>query len=84
MSRAFCCCIAVVAWVVFTFPTRVQAQEVVYEQHTVVDFGDDTIDGNLSRPDGQYLDSQKIKRHQRLIKVRQHFRPQILQSVRAL
>ena len=60
------------------------AQEVVYKKHTVVDFGDDTIDGNLSRPDGAYLQSRKQQRHQRLIKVRDSFRPEILQSVRAL
>ena len=57
---------------------------VVYQKHTVVDFGDDTIDGNLSRPDGQYLESRKRLRHRRLIKVRSNFRPQILQSVRVL
>ena len=60
------------------------AEEVVYQQHTVVDFGDDTIDGNLSKPDGQYLESQKKLRHQRLIKVRENFRPEILQSARVL
>lgn len=60
------------------------AQEVVYEKHSVVDFGDDTIDGNLTRPDGQYLESRKNQRHINLIKVRENFRPEILQSVRVL
>ena len=60
------------------------AEDVVYEKHTVVDFGDDTIDGNLSRPDGQYLQSRKKLKHRRLIKVRQDFRSEILQSVRVL
>ena len=60
------------------------AQEVVYEKHSVVDFGDDTIDGNLTKPDGQYLESRKNQRHINLIKVRENFRPEILQSVRVL
>ena len=60
------------------------AQEVVYKKHTVVDFGDDTIDGNLSKPDGAYLQSRKQQRHQRLIKVRDSFRLEIMQSVRTL
>jgi len=60
------------------------AQDVIYKKHTVVDFGDDTIDGNLSKPDGAYLESRKQQRHQRLIKVRESFRPEILQSVRVL
>ena len=60
------------------------AEEVVYKKHTVVDFGDDTIEGDLSKPDGQYLESRKRQRHQRLIKVRQNFHAEILQSVRGL
>ncbi|OGQ91738.1 MAG: hypothetical protein A2289_11835 [Deltaproteobacteria bacterium RIFOXYA12_FULL_58_15] len=59
-------------------------EEVIFKKHTVVDFGDDTIDGNLSKPDGAYLESRKTQRHQRLIKVRESFRPEILQSVRVL
>jgi hypothetical protein len=58
--------------------------DVVYRKHTVVDFGDDTIEGDLSKPDGAYLESQKRLRHQRLIKVRDSFRPEILQSVSTL
>lgn len=58
--------------------------EVVYQKHTVVDFGDDTIDGNLSKPDGQYLESRKRLKHNRLIKVRDNFRTEILQSIRWL
>ena len=64
--------------------SNAMAQDVVYKKHTVVDFGDDTIDGNLSKPDGAYLESRKQQRHQRLIKVRESFRPEILQSVRVL
>lgn len=61
-----------------------RAEDVVYQKHTVVDFGDDTIEGDLSKPDGAYLESRKRLRHQRLIKVRESFRPEILQSVRVL
>ncbi len=61
------------------------AQEgVVYEKNQVVDFGDDTIEGDLSKPDGQFLEARKRQRHQRLIKVRENFRAEILQSVRGL
>lgn len=61
-----------------------KAAEVIYKKNTVVDFGDDTVEGDLSKPDGQYLESRKRQRHQRLIKVRENFRPEILQSVRGL
>lgn len=70
---------------VMTSASSAFAQEdVVYSKHTVVDFGDDTIEGDLSKPDGAYLESQKRLRHKRLIQVRESFRPEILQSVRAL
>ena len=73
-------------FVLFTasFTAVAKADEVVYKKHTVVDFGDDTIEGDLSKPDGAYLESRKRLRHQRLIKVRENFRPEILQSVRGL
>ena len=60
------------------------ADEVIFKKHTVVDFGDDTIDGSLSKPDGAYLESRKNQRHARLIKVRETFRTEILMSVRGL
>lgn len=63
---------------------EVSAGEVVYKKHTVVDFGDDTIEGDLSKPDGAYLESRKWLRHQRLIKIRDNFRAEILQSVNGL
>jgi hypothetical protein len=70
--------------VLLSASTALAQEDVVYKKHTVVDFGDDTIDGNLSKPDGAYLQSRKNQRHQRLIKVRASFRPEILQSVRVL
>ncbi len=73
----------VVAWVMM-LAVPGHAEEVVYKKHTVVDFGDDTVEGDLSKPDGQYLESRKRLRYQRLIKVRENFRPEILQSVRGL
>ena len=48
-----------------TAPSSTSAREpeqVVYKKHTVVDFGDDTIDGDLSKPDGAFLMSRKVRR----------------------
>lgn len=85
MSKKFVWILALGAGLVLLSASTALAQEdVVYKKHTVVDFGDDTIDGNLSKPDGAYLQSRKNQRHQRLIKVRASFRPEILQSVRVL
>jgi hypothetical protein len=60
------------------------SSDVVYEENTVLTFGDDTIDGSLSRPDGQYLESRKRLRHERLIRVRRSFRSRLLHSIHGL
>ena len=64
--------------------TDASAEEIIYKKHTVIEFGDDTIEGDLSKPDGQYLESRKKLKHSNLIKVRQNFRTEILQSLRWL
>ncbi|MEL6545164.1 MAG: hypothetical protein AAFQ82_11110 [Myxococcota bacterium] len=56
--------------------------EVVYQKHTVVSFGDDTIDGTLSRPDERVTESRRRLTHAKLIKIRDNFRRQILTSVK--
>ena len=84
MLKVWLPAIALVVGAVLMWAPIARAQEVVYQKHQVVDFGDDTIEGDLSKPDGAYLESRKRLRHQRLIKVRESFRPEILQSVRGL
>jgi hypothetical protein len=54
---------------------------VIYQQKTVVSFEDDTIDGDLTRPDGAFIETRKRIRHSSLIKIRDSFRMKILKSV---
>ncbi len=54
---------------------------VVYEKKTVINFEDDTIQGDLTKPDGEYVESRKKVRHSNLIKIREEFRDKVLQSV---
>lgn len=53
---------------------------VIYKKKTVVSFDDDTIDGDLTRPDHGYIESRKRVRHSNLIKIRNNFREKILNS----
>ncbi len=76
--------LVIVGGLLLVSQTALAEDEVIYKKHTVVDFGDDTIDGSLSKPDGAYLESRKNQRHARLIKVRETFRTEILMSVRGL
>jgi hypothetical protein len=57
---------------------------VVYKKKTVVSFDDDMIDGDLTKPDADYLDVRKRLRHSNLIKIRENFREKILNSFTAI
>src|SRR5262249_51546581 len=53
---------------------------VVYKQKTVYDFDDDVVEGDLVRPDGEFVDSRRGGKISSLIKIRQHFIPEMLKS----
>ena len=57
---------------------------VVYQKKQVVDFGDDTIEGDLTKPDGDVFDARKRAHHSKLIRIRPNFRSEVLQSIRSL
>lgn len=52
-----------------------------YEKKTVINFEDDTIQGDLTKPDGEFVDSRKKVSYTNLIKVREEFREEVLESV---
>ncbi|MBM4279477.1 MAG: adventurous gliding motility protein CglF [Deltaproteobacteria bacterium] len=54
---------------------------VSYQRKTVINFEDDTIEGDLKTPDGQYLNVKKKLRHKSLIRIRKDFRREVLSSV---
>jgi hypothetical protein len=57
---------------------------VIYQKKTIVNFDEDTIDGDLLMPDGEYVESRKRVRHSNLIRIREDFREKILRSVSSL
>ena len=44
-------------------------------------FEDDTIEGDLTRPDGEYVEARKRVKHSNLIRIREEFRDKVMQSV---
>lgn len=67
--------------------TLASAQEddsVIYKKKTVYNFDDDTITGDLTRPDQEFLTGRKLARHKSLIRVRENFKGRVLQSVKDL
>lgn len=52
-----------------------------YKKKTVINFEDDTIEGDLKTPDGQYLEVRAKMRHRSLIRIRTEFRREVLGSI---
>jgi hypothetical protein len=51
-----------------------------YEKKTVINFDDDTIQGDLTRPDGEYVEARKKVSHSNLIKIREEWRDKVKQA----
>lgn len=52
---------------------------------TVLTFtDDDTIEGSLRSPEGEFFETRKRTRHRNLIRIRRHFRREILRGVHRL
>lgn len=58
-----------------------EAEGVQYKKKTVINFEDDTIEGDLKTPDGQYLEVRARMRHRSLIRIRTEFRREVLGSI---
>ena len=68
-------------------PLSVSAQEkkgpeprIEYEKKTVINFDDDTIQGDLTRPDGEYVEARKRVDHSNLIRIREDWREKVKQA----
>jgi hypothetical protein len=60
-------------------PPRVE-----YEKKTVINFDDDTIQGDLTRPDGEYVEARKRVEHSDLIRIREDWREKVKQASREM
>lgn len=68
----------------FALPASAQEEgdgNVQYKKKTVINFEDDTIEGDLKTPDGQYLEVRAKMRHRSLIRIRTEFRREVLGSI---
>ena len=57
-----------------------QQAKVEYEKKTVINFEDDTIEGDLKRPDGEYVEARRKVDHSNLIKIRESWRDKVMQA----
>jgi hypothetical protein len=56
------------------------APKVEYEKKTVINFEDDTIEGDLKRPDGEYVEARQKVDHSNLIRIREEWRDKVMQA----
>ena len=73
-----------VSFMLYAQNENTENEDVIYKKKTVINFDDDTIQGELTTPDGEYIGAKKKVRHKSLIKLRDNFRKEILQSVKDL
>ncbi|MCP3143671.1 adventurous gliding motility protein CglF [Pyxidicoccus xibeiensis] len=52
-----------------------------YSKTTNIDFEDDTIEGDLTKPDGEYIEARDKVKHSNLIRIREDFEDKVMQSV---
>ncbi|WIG98378.1 adventurous gliding motility protein CglF [Myxococcus sp. SDU36] len=52
-----------------------------YSKTTTIDFEDDTIEGDLTKPDGEYIEARDRVQHSNLIRIREDFEDKVMQSV---
>lgn len=52
-----------------------------YAKTTEINFEDDTIEGDLTKPDGEYVEARKRVAHSNLIRIREEFKDKVMQSV---
>ena len=56
------------------------AARVEYEKKTVINFEDDTIEGDLKRPDGEYVEARRRVSHSNLIQIREDWKDKVMQA----
>jgi hypothetical protein len=57
-----------------------QEDKTVYKKKTVIDFSDVSIQGELTKPQGSYLLNRRRTRFTSLLKTRQDFLPELVNS----
>ena len=71
----------VLALVVVLLPAAGFAADKKDKGPQVINFEDDTIQGDLTKPDGEYVEARKKVNHTNLIHIREEFKDKVLQSV---
>lgn len=79
MKRVLMCLV-----VLNLLPTLAFAAERKEQAAQEISFEEDTITGDLTKPDGEYVEARRKIEHTSLIRVREEFKDKVLQSASEL
>ena len=57
-----------------------EPDKVIVRKKTVIDFNDVTVEGELTKPEGSYLQSRSRTRFRSLVRLRDNFNPELQKS----
>ncbi len=80
MKKALFIAVVVLPLVALAQEKKTPEPRIEYEKKTVINFDDDTIQGDLTRPDGEYVEARKRVNHSSLIKIREDWREKVKQA----
>ncbi len=80
MIRLLCVAVIAVGFVAEAQPKKAEGK-VTYSKKTEYSFEDDTIEGDLTKPDGEYVGAINKVKHSNLIRIREEFKDKVMQSV---
>jgi hypothetical protein len=81
MRTVLCLLLALSVLGLGTVAAAQEDEGVIYKKKTVYNFEDDTITGDLTRPDQEFLSGRVLAQHKSLIRIREDFKEKVLQSV---
>lgn len=73
--------LALLPTLAYAEPKKASDETVRYAKTTTINFEDDTIEGDLTRPDGEYVEARKRVKHSNLIRIREEFKDKVMESV---
>ena len=83
MKRTIACIFAGLA-ISLVMPSLASAQKKEAPKVKTFDFSGDEIDGELVKPDGEFIDPRKFANHSTLIRIRKDFIKEIVKSAEDL
>ena len=85
MYRAWILVVLLMPWIASaqdkSASSSAEAAAAKAQKRSEFSFEEDTIEGDLSRPDGEYVEALKKVPHSNLIRIREEYRDKVMQSV---